>query len=301
MKNAKMKYLNPIGISALALLAFQLPVNAQEPSSENPPSGPEIVIDGSVRDAAAAETEGAPAHVERDFQATVDEVAKADTLRLDRYGIVSKQADIMEQKLILEGQISHAKSVEQLVELLGVDAFRLMYPELAKQLEGSPILLDADLKRAQIQREIQEALEGPSDSVVEAPKARDDGSSFFDPTYVAPPSANARQTAAAPDAPSQSEIVELIRKELSSMQGAPTLDTGGAQTAAPLAPIDIPVSLREVYGLAGNFSAVIVHGEERIRVREGDLLPNDTIVQQIDETSITILRHGKPIKIQIRG
>lgn len=53
--------------------------------------------------------------------------------------------------------------------------------------------------------------------------------------------------------------------------------------------------------MSGSLYAIIVYGDERIRVAEGDELPSGVQVKAIDPDSITILRDGVETRIQIKG
>lgn len=184
MTNVKKKIFLPIGVSFLALIAFQASVQAQEATTEAPEAS---AVEPGLPDAGAvtAMIENAPTAKPREISDAVDPVAKADLERLDREGVVGKQARLGEEILIINRQIRRAEAIKELLGYLGVEGFKKEYPELAEQLKDSPILLEADLNRAKILAEI--AAIGTEEEEAKPLAARDDGSSFFSQNGLAMP------------------------------------------------------------------------------------------------------------------
>lgn len=296
MTNVKKKIFLPIGVSFLALIAFQASVQAQEATTEAPEAS---AVEPGLPDAGAvtAMIENAPTAKPREISDAVDPVAKADLERLDREGVVGKQARLGEEILIINRQIRRAEAIKELLGYLGVEGFKKEYPELAEQLKDSPILLEADLNRAKILAEI--AAIGTEEEAKPL-AARDDGSSFFSQNGLAMP----RDTPIATPSlfteegeldPALSEIIaQKVAEATAKLAENAPIDTGASAAAQP-------ISLREVYGLSGSLYAIIVYGDERIRVAEGDELPSGVQVKAIDPDSITILRDGVETRIQIKG
>ena len=325
MKNAKKKIFLPVGLSALALMAFQVPLSAQETNdpgvieqidtipdqsgfateTDQGVTDPSGIVDPAAADLQLPEFnetgDEAGNIVERNLPDSIDPIAREDLERLDRLGIVGAQARIGEDILIIDRQIRRAEAIQSLIGYLGVEGFKLEYPQLAADLEGSPILLQADLTKAQLLAEIRAA--NSNDEVAEeTPKPRDDGSSFFDQANMQPPqlSPNGRPL---PTGGTGAQVLDPAIAALIAEEVAKATESLIAEEEARVEaePEYVPISLREVYGLNGQLYAIIIHGDERIRVTAGDRLPNDTLIQSIEPEAMTILRRGQETTIRIRG
>jgi len=335
MKNAKMKFFLPVGLSALALMAFQAPLSAQEMDDpdrieqidaisetapdtvlpQNVDAVDEVALDGArtVGEIAddltkqvetigrLAEVLTGGAAVERNLPDSIDPIAREDLDRLDRLGVVGAQARIGEDILIIDRQIRRAEAIQTLIGYLGVEGFKLQYPHLAADLKDSPILLQADLTKAQLLAEIR-AANSDEEVVKDVPQPRDDGSSFFDQASMQPPqlSPSGRPL---PTGDNSAKTLDPAITALIEAEVAKATERLMEETESEVEPEPeyVPISLREVYGLNGELYAIIIHGEERIRVRAGDRLPNDTLIQSIEPDAMTILRRGQVTKIRIRG
>ena len=291
MKNVKLKFLLPLGVSALSLAAFS--ANAQEP------------IDDEVRTqleeiAQVSATEDADA-VARAYADIVDAYAKKETDRLDRTNIVEEQSRIGEDILIIDRQTQRAEAIDKLVAYLGSDAFRKLYPDLAATLDNSPILLRADKDRADLelslkatQTEIENfGMEEEAEVGEPAPVAiTEDGK--LNPIIIDAVNAMIAERDAAVEekiATAREEAAQEVLEQISAgrfMGGNPE-DAGEMGYTAPP-----PVSLREIYGSGGKFTAVILEGSERSRIYEGDILNDGGEVEKITENTV-VIRHGEEL------
>ncbi|MBW3243604.1 hypothetical protein KUV57_13100 [Epibacterium sp. DP7N7-1] len=329
MKNAKMTLTLPIGLSALALIAFQAPLSAEqldEPGQmdQNSPASQtnDIAVDnelsvqassdaidptvdeidmpapgGEVKDEGEKEMTSIS---KRNLPKSIDQISREDLERLDRLGVVGAQARIGEDILIINQHIRRAAAIKSLIGYLGVEGFRLQYPQLAAELKDSPILLEADLNKAQILADIR-AANSDEKEVKPVPKPRDDGSSFFDQTSTNPPNLSPSGRPLPNGQGNTKELDPMIAALIAAEVDKATEDLVHEEALVKPSNDYVPISLREVYGLSGELHAIIIHGEERIRVRAGDKLPNDTLIQSIEPDVITILRRGQETQIRIRG
>ena len=303
----------PLGISALALVAMSLPAGAQDAASATVPDAPaSISIPATTPEAAPAPAkveleaegeDGTPAVAEtlaetRTFPEVTDPYVAQDVLRLDSLGVVTRQARIGEDILVIDREIRRAQAVDQLVGYLGRDAFEKAYPDLAEDLHKSPIILRAELEKQELINKIEAAKTKKTEDGKEEddPKPRDDGSSFFTmipsgPASKAPAAATADGKPAPTNGPSANAETPAPSTIMEAESPEPVKE----------AIQDIPISLRQIFGLADDLTAVIDHGGERIRVQSGDVLPNDTVIEFIGDDYIKIKRHGESVRMQIRG
>lgn len=302
MKKMNRTPLLPIGISALALMAISVPACAQEtnatPAAAAPIAAP---ADSSAKDDQATDATQAPegqGTAARSFPEETDPYVAQDVKRLDDLGVVTRQARIGEDILVIDREIRRAQAVDQLVGYYGRDAFEKAYPELAKDLEKSPILLRAELAKQELFNEIEAA---KADKDAEAkkdtgPKPRDDGSSFF---TMVPPAAGPAIEPSTDGKPAPTNGPAATETEAKPAPSTVIDDTKAKVEEEK--PKDVPISVRQIYGVGDDLTAVIDRGGELIRVRAGDTLPNDTRIEFVGDDYVKLKRHGEVIRMQIRG
>lgn len=200
--------------------------------------------------------------------------------QIDGASILRDRTSVNLNIKLLEDQKRHQDVLVELISVMGVEGFKTEYPELYEKYKNSPAVLTAEIKMHELLHELEAAKEGPKEPepAPEPLKARDDGSDFF-------------------KLPGQLPI---------SIEGVPPMivPPGEALEVMPVEPPppeDIPISLREVYGISGEYSAIIMHGEEKIRVSAGDELPGDTKVIAVGDGYLEIIRRGELIKLHIKG
>ncbi|MFG6083442.1 hypothetical protein ACEUZ9_004702 [Paracoccus litorisediminis] len=183
---------------------------------------------------------------------------------------------------MMEDELKRVQSIEKLVDAMGIDGFKAAFPDLYESMQHSPAMLSAQIRRQELMNDLKKAEAGPEEIKIAAdatpapPPVQGEAASFFglgggpaSPEPLEPP-------------PPVTPAEEIIPPE-------------------PEAVMDIPISLREVYGIDGRYYAIILHGEEKIRVTKGDILPGETEVRDIGDGYIDILRHGEDIRIRIQG
>lgn len=313
MTSAKTKFFLPVGISALALIALQGPALAQDVAAPamrtDTAIGQEVSAEridtgngagDTVSDAAIGDEQELSVFEQRSLPDSLDPLARDELERLDRLGIVGAQARIGEDILIIDRQIRRAEAIQTLIGYLGADGFRLHYPQLAAELRDSPLMLQAALDRAKLLADIREA-NSDAAPAEEAPRSRDDGSSFFNQANLQTPPANAGGRPAPLNGNGVDPAIAAMISEQIAALAPPASTLQAAEPVAALQPALAPISLREVYGVSGDLHAIIVHGDERIRVGVGDVLPNDTTILTIEADAIVIRRRGVETRVQISG
>ncbi|WP_411840057.1 hypothetical protein [Paracoccus sp. ME4] len=316
MTNSASKFLLPVGMSVLALIAFQAPVVAQDiplqelSTAADEPLLPDMAGDTAdvpvlvmPEDAAEDPTPAGPDNADREIAEEVDPVVAAELRRLDAMGTLERQASMGEDILIIDREIKRAEAIERLIGYLGADGFKLHYPMLAQQLENSPIMLTADLERHKLLGEIEVAKAGPTaKEATTAPAARDDGSSFLEGGAIAMPEAVSEVTQPSallgPDGKFSPEVARLLADEIRKI-AAETAKI--EEIAASSAGRVRGLSLRGVHGTGDALVAVLSRDGEQMVAKVGDKLPDDTVVEAIDLESITLLRSGSVVKLDLGG
>lgn len=328
MTKSASKFLLPVGMSVLALIAFQSQAIAQDiPMSELAVDAGEAPVleletdaaevpvlelatdEGDVpvlvmpEDAVDGMTTAGGDGTEREIAEEIDPVIAAELRRLDAMGTLERQASMGEDILIIDREIKRAEAIQTLIGYLGADGFKLHYPMLAQQLENSPIMLTADLEHHKLLGEIEVAKAGPAAAEAPAaPTARDDGSSFLDGGPIAMPEEVAEAPTPSallgPDGKFSPEVARLLADEIRKIAA----ETAKIEEAAASSEGRVRgLSLRGVFGAGDALRAVLIMDGEQRTAKVGDKLPNDTIVEAIDLDSITLLRSGTVVKLDLGG
>lgn len=248
----------------------------------------------------------------------LDPITAEDVRKMDGEGLIERRKKVGEDILIFDVEIERTKRITELVDAMGHDAFKIAYPDLYKLVENSPIILNARIKQQELKNDLEVALRGPEKpeeapapggevAVPETLSVREDGSSYF-----AMPVAGAPDTQPLPfdtDMDAMDEGESGLDDEAAGdgdLAESPADALGDelvltdVQDVAGLA-IRETISLREVYGMGDQRRAVILHGQDRILVQAGDELPGATLVKEIGDTHIVILRDDEEIRIQLNG
>lgn len=215
----------------------------------------------------------------RELPENMDPMSAGIVRQLDSSSILRDRTSLNLNIKLLEDQRRHQEALVEVINLMGVDGFKLEYPDLYEKYKTSPAVLKAEIKMHELKHELEAAIEGPKEPepAPEPLRARDDGSDFF-------------------KLPGQ---VPMAIDGVPPMIGAPSEMVQVEPPPPP--PVDITISLREVYGIAGNYQAIIMHGEEKIRVIAGDELPGETQIIAVGDGYIEIIRRGEHMKLNIKG
>lgn len=270
---------NPVGILPISETAI-VSVEPVEMTSTSPAKG---VDEKSVAEKA----------MERFLPENMD-VMSADLVRsIDADDFIQSRMKIGLDIKMMEEELKRIQGIEKLIDVMGIQAFSAAYPDLYLAMQDSPALLSAQIRRQELLNDLEEAMTKPEDKEEESEKVasapvRDDGSSFF----IMPSSAPAISQDAGDGIP-----------PAINPQDAEDQDPADLLAAEIIEPeeIDAPISLREIYGIGGKFYAVIMHGDEKIRISKGDVLPGDTEILNVGDGFIDIIRRGSEIRIRIQG
>jgi len=222
----------------------------------------------------------------RNLPESIDVFVRDDVERLDRGGLLQRQNKVGEDSLIMDREIARTSKIKSLIADLGVEGFRAAYPELYREIKSSPMVLESEIRFHELQHDLKKAKLGPEEvKKVEtpppAPQPRDDGSSVFQMPQNAVVQPERPERPVRPSAAIAEAEAEAARKKDEEAKA---------------------VSVREIYGSQGNYIAVVLHGkDEKIRVRSGDILPNNTLIKEIDAKSVTVVRDGKELVLGING
>lgn len=195
-----------------------------------------------------------------------DPITAVSAELLDDSGLLARQSRLGEGVLILERQLQHAEAVERLIDVLGPDAMIEVAPGEFLRFSDTPAGLRAKIEMVRLRREL-EALTAPSAPPAEARPARSDGS----------------------------ELIELIDRRLTELTGA---ETGPDETGPDPAEARL-ISVREIFGTAGDLSAVLMYGPDRVRVREGDALIGGVRVLSVEAEGVLISRRGQETFLEL--
>ena len=258
--------------------------------------------------------DSAPPGGDRPIPKDAEPDSAARTISLDTSNLIDQQEAIGADILLLDRQMRRAEMIGNLIGVMGIEGFRREFPELAKMIQDSPILLQAELEEnkllAQIEMERQKIVAAKTaaeeaEAEAAAPALRNDGSTMFVPQPAAAPPAVLTPAEAtgttAPVPPVGTAPVGTPPVVTIDVDPADETPAEKIEKAEIEEPKDIPISLREIYGTRGNYSAVITHGGEKIRVVKGDNLPGDTTIDFVGEDYIKVSRRGKPLRFEIRG
>lgn len=231
----------------------------------------EAEIDARISDALETLPDGA------------EPLSAAETARLAGTGVVERQAAVGEDILIIDRELRRAEAIDKLISFTGVEGLREGFPEIYRLMEESPVVLRAEIERAELLADLEAARnpvpEEAAEDVAEQLRARDDGSSFF--------TSGETGSFALPEVSPDPVIVpsRILAEEVPEAQ--------------PI--VYEPISLREIYGVGTDLRAVVTLGDERIRIGAGDELPQDTLVEEVGVDYIDVRREGETIRIGISG
>ena len=217
-----------------------------------------------------------PAEPANTMDASLDLITRGD--------VIKRQAKISEDLLIMGREIALIDTISGIVETIGIEGLREIYPELAARVEGTPIALKAEIGRATLESQLDTialerakmqadtaalaAAETPVEPVVET----EDAGGFMGMT-VAPVGAdlNAQQEMQMQiDAQRDAELQALMGRSTDTVIIDGTAETTEVTTVSESVVTAAEVKLVEVYGAAGDLRARIDVRGNVTTVRVGD-------------------------------
>lgn len=238
------------------------------------------------------------ADIAHGIEESVDPIVRDEILGLRSNGLMGIQSEVGTDLLLIERYQRRAQALEQMMSSLGTDGLRQFNPELYASLEQSPIFIRQKIAELELQRQLENIMNGDgSDDAqdeLERLMSQMGGNVPFDifnypPFAPAPPGWQAGGPEGFDiDFPQEEDSASGIEDLFEETVPEPMI-------------IDFPISLREIHGASGVYRAVILHGDELIRIEAGDRLPNDTEILDILQDRIQIRRRDTVLDIHIRG
>lgn len=195
-----------------------------------------------------------------------DPITTEATELLDESGLLSRQSRLGEGILILDRQLQHAEAIEKLIEVLGPDATIEVAPGEFLRFSDTPAGLRAQIEMVRLKKEL-EGLNAPAAAAADARPARSDGA----------------------------ELMEIIDRRLSELTEA---EESEPASPSPEGEARL-ISVREIFGTAGDLSAVLRYGADRVRVREGDSLIGGVRILTIQPDGVRVSRRGQELFLQL--
>ncbi|MEP3670774.1 MAG: hypothetical protein ABJN42_29095 [Roseibium sp.] len=224
-----------------------------------------------------------------------DELSEEMEKRLVEGGIIDRQARIGEDVLILRREGDRIKALEEVIDSIGLEGFRAMYPEIADEIDSSPLALRSQIEVVNLIRELEEAIKGPEpeepvEGDVPVASNEDEERPGFIEMDIAPAGTIAGATQM-----TDREIEKLREEERATARA----ELEREQAMASQTPA---ISLREIYGSGSEVYAIIAMGADRVRVRAGDTLPGGLVIRNIGMDTIDVIDESDEIfTISIRG
>lgn len=244
--------------------------------------GTAALLTFAAEDASAQARRGAAAPAVPAAEAVSDEVdplVRESIAELQRNGVIDLQRRVGSDLLVIDRLQRRGLAIKTLMETLGTEGLRQMDPELYIALQDSPIFIAQKIAEVELLRDLDMAIAGPVEAIEPGNAAtlgpRSDGSEIFYPAEEEPVEEEPEIVLV----PIDSEVIEI---------------------AEPVY-LDFPISLREIFGSNGVFQAIILHGNEPVRIATGDTLPNDTEILEILADRITVRRRHRVFDIHLRG
>lgn len=171
---------------------------------------------------------------------------------IEESGVLARQSRLGEGVLILERQLQHARAIESLIAVLGPDALIEVAPGEIVSFSDTPAGLRAQIEMEKLKRELEQITAGPT-APLQAQPPRRDGTERVNTT-------------------STLEQPEEAEPRISDDP-------------------DPQITVREIFGVAGDLTAVLGYRQGRVRVREGESLPGGVRIISIDANGV-LLRVG---------
>lgn len=211
---------------------------------------------------------------------------------LENSGLIKQQAKLGDDILLLERAQSRNKAIEDMVKLVGVDAMRSMHPDLIKELDHAPFVLDARIEQVEKLLELKAALEEMDKPAKEA-----------EPIDVKK-DAGVKIPSILGMSGSEKDTTETAKPESDDASTMKRLAANAATQVDPAMSARVNIqsmSLREIYGSENDMTAIATYNGDRVKLRIGDKLPDDHVVKDIKEDRVDIVKNGIVTTLYLRG
>lgn len=239
---------------------------------------------------AHAQAEGEHVALEFDYgiSEATDPMVRREIIELRRSGLIDFQGQVGTDLLAIERLQRRAQAIRGLMADLGTEGLRQFDPDLYVAMENSPILLNQRLAEIRLRRDLEAELAADQEEDATPTPGMDDlaaagrqgpANMFDGPPFT---------TAWVGEAPPVEAPMDFTTTEEPAEEAPPPI-------------VDFPISLREILGSNGVYRAVILHGQELIRVEVGDMLPNDTEIIEVMMDRLRVRRRDREFDIHLRG
>lgn len=282
----------------------------------NDQAGEEIFLteDGTTDEGGAKPEPVEDVSQDREMSEEGDPITQDRIRLLDETGVIGRQSRISEGILLMNQQVRRADAIANVLSTLGPDAKVEVAPGKFVTFEGTPAAIQAEIDLISLQMDLLEAraelqsggeggAEEPRENVEQRPMAaRDDGSEFMrlpdqkreGGDSPAPRSEDEEALEAARErarlAEERADEAERRMREAQEEKQRESSDetaSGGAERER------VRISLREVYGFNGDYTAVVDINGSRRDVSADDRLPGGGRVLDVGPDFILVDLDGE--------
>ena len=284
--------------------APQPPVRAFPAASSTPapvavnvapaPASPEAAPAPAPADAAplAAAVDPAAAPAEASGEPAPPPVVLAPTF--NTAGEIARRSELRREMETIAVDTERLAALQAVVDRIGVDNAVALYPDLAATIAYSPMGLEALKKEITLINEVRALMETKPDEAAEA-QAPADPAAIADPSQAA--SSIMNMPVAVPGA-----APTMTRDEVMAMISEATEEEQQAEAEAAQSDSGAAMSfmVSEIYGTEDSMIAVLKAGGSQIKVRQGDELPDGSVVTSVSTTGVSVERDGVSRDMKLR-
>ena len=262
----------------------------------------------------------------RDYDPDGDPITQAATKLLDETGVLDRQRRLSEAIVLMDQRLRFNSKLEEVLVALGPDAEIEVAPGIFRSYADTPAGMRARIAQAQLEQQLAEATGTPqgeenepqSRAEAEDLPVRDDGTGYQrmnqnaeQADEAAPGTGSAQEDRIArveklfEQAQARMARQEAMIRELSK-DGAPGRgDREDREEPRVEDEPDAPteglraVSLREIYGAAGTYAAIVEIGTSRREIRVGDEIAGGLRVSRIGPGFIDLIVDGQSTRISL--
>lgn len=240
----------------------------------------------------AAAVDPAAAPVEASGEPAPPPVVLAPTF--NTAGEIARRSELRREMETIAVDTERLAALQAVVDRIGVDNAVALYPDLAATIAYSPMGLEALKKEITLINEVRALMEPKPDEAAEA-QAPADPAAIADPSQAA--SSIMNMPVAAPGA-----APTMTRDEVMAMISEATEEEQQAEAEAAQSDSGAAMSfmVSEIYGTEDSMIAVLKAGGSQIKVRQGDELPDGSVVTSVSTTGVSVERDGVSRDMKLR-
>ena len=218
-----------------------------------------------------------------DETGAADPVTEAQVRQLRETGLIARQTQIGEGLLLMDRQLRQAQLAQQVIALLGVDEPVEVAPGEFRDFSDTPLGIRERIQQLQLELQLLEMTEQVEQARAESGGARFPLSALLglrpSPEAIAPQAAPAPAAAPAAGAPAD-----------------PPPDPQPAQPEPATAPPEPEISVRELRGAAGRYSALLRIDRVDMVAEPGTELPGGIAVVAVQPLRVVLRMPGGGLK-----